>query len=139
MKDFDQSANSHFQSELLNTLKISKIIKEISAITIRFDFSGIKSFEEERIFLNNTKGAMFGLIEKELTAALSKIPGVQSSKRAELEKDIMGKFMILNNIAKLKDFCIPFYKNTLKEMSELLKKSLVIGQSADENDPKNYL
>lgn len=47
--------------------------------------------------------------------------------------------MILNNITKLKDFCIPFYKNTLKEMSELLKKSLVIGQSAEERDPSAYL
>lgn len=47
--------------------------------------------------------------------------------------------MVLNNLMKLKDFCIPFYKNTLKEMSELLKKSLVIGQSVDERDPKAYL
>lgn len=47
--------------------------------------------------------------------------------------------MVLNNIMKLKDFCTNYYKNTMKEMSELLKKSLVIGQSADEHDPKSYL
>lgn len=45
MKDFNQVSNSHFQSELLNTLKVSKIIKELSTITVKFDFSGIKSFE----------------------------------------------------------------------------------------------
>lgn len=76
MQDFDQAASSRLQSELLNTLKISKIIKEISAITIKFDFSGIKSFEEERVFLNNTKGALFGLIERELTLALTRIPSL---------------------------------------------------------------
>jgi hypothetical protein len=64
MKDFDQISNSLHQSELINTLKISKIIKEISAITVKFDFSGIKYFEEERVFINSTKGAVFGLIEK---------------------------------------------------------------------------
>jgi hypothetical protein len=39
-------------------------------LTIKFDFAGIRSFEEERAFINNTKGAIFGLIEKELTQAL---------------------------------------------------------------------
>jgi len=47
--------------------------------------------------------------------------------------------VVLNNIVKLKDFCSSFYKNKLKEMSILVKKSLDIGQSADERDPKAYL
>lgn len=64
MKDFDQANNNYLQLELLNTLKISKIIKEIAQITLKFDFSGIKSFEEARHFVNSTRGTIFGLIEK---------------------------------------------------------------------------
>lgn len=62
MKDFDQNINSKLLDELVNSLKISKILKEISNLTIKFDFSGIRSFEEERPFINNTKGAIFGLV-----------------------------------------------------------------------------
>jgi len=114
MQDFEQNSTSKIQSELINTLKISKIIKEISIITVKFDFSGVKSFEEERHFINNTKGAIFGLVERDLTAIFGRLANVPSHRRSELEKDIVNKFIILNNIMKLKDFCIPFYKNTLK-------------------------
>jgi len=79
------------------------------------------------------------LIEKELTTFLDKIPLLNVSRREEMEKDIINKFVVLSNIIKLKDFCITFYKNKLKEMSVLVKKSLNIGQSADEKDPKTYL
>jgi hypothetical protein len=58
----------------MNSLKISKILKDISNLTIKFDFSGIKSFEDERAFLNNSKGAIFGLAEKELTQILQELP-----------------------------------------------------------------
>lgn len=74
MKDFDQNANSKVLDELVNSLKISKILKEISNLTIKVDFTGIRSFEEERVFINNTKGAIFGLIEKELTQVLLELP-----------------------------------------------------------------
>ena len=84
MKDFDQTSNSHLQIELLNTLKISKIIKEIAAITMKFDFSGIKSFEEGRIFINSTKGTIFGLIEKELVSLFGKIGSEKQNKQQEL-------------------------------------------------------
>lgn len=130
MKDFDQSLNSKMLSELLNLIKISKILKEISTVTIKFDFSEIKSFEEERSFINNTKGAIYGLVEKELTNSLLKLPHL-ASKLDELEKDIFNKITILNNINKFKDFCLTFYRNTLKEMSELCKKCLVIGHSSE--------
>ena len=82
-KDIEQASMSHLQSELINTLKISKIIKEIATITVGFDFSGIKSYEQERHFLNNTKGAIFGLIEKDLTAALNKMPHLSSSQQRQ--------------------------------------------------------
>lgn len=74
MKDFDQNINTKLLDELVNSLKISKILKEISNLTIKFDFSGIKSFEDERAFINNTKGAIFGLAEKELTQILQDLP-----------------------------------------------------------------
>jgi hypothetical protein len=45
MKDFDQNTNSKLLDELVNSLKISKILKEISNLTIKFDFTGIRSFE----------------------------------------------------------------------------------------------
>lgn len=81
MKDFDQNINSKLLDELVNSLKISKILKEISNLTIKFDFSGIRSFEEERSFINNTKGAIFGLVEKELTQVLMDLPTCKPSKR----------------------------------------------------------
>jgi hypothetical protein len=62
MKDFDQNISSKLLDELVNSMKISRILKEISALTIKFDFTGIKPFEDERAFINNTKGAIFGLI-----------------------------------------------------------------------------
>ena len=131
MQDFDQIGNSRMQIELLNTLKISKILKEISAIVVKYDFSGIKSYEESRHFINNVKGAIYGLIEKELTLAFDKMSQKTGPRKEEIEKDIINKFVVLNNIVKLKDFCSSFYKNKLKEMSVLVKKSLDIGQSAD--------
>lgn len=70
---------------------------------------------------------------------LNKIPEEINNKNKDVEKEIVGKFIILGNINKLKDFCIPYFKNNLKEMSELLKKSLAIGQVSDEKDPKHYL
>lgn len=91
-------------------------MKEISNIIIKFDFSGIKCYEEERVFINNTRGAIYGLIEKELTGHLIKIPAERTSL-AELMKDILNKVNILNNINKFKDFFLNFYRNTLKEMS----------------------
>jgi len=54
-------------------------------------------------------------------------------------KDILNKIHILNNINKFKDFFLNFYRNTLKEMSELCKKCLTIGQSTDEKDLNNHL
>ncbi len=74
MKDFDQNANSKVLDELVISLKISKILNDISNLTIKVDFTGIRSFEEERVFINNTKGAIFGLIEKELTQVLLELP-----------------------------------------------------------------
>jgi hypothetical protein len=44
MKDFDQNSNSKIQRGLINPLKISKLLKEISIITVKYDFSGIKQF-----------------------------------------------------------------------------------------------
>jgi hypothetical protein len=46
---------------------------------------------------------------------------------------------VLVNINKLKDFRSTFYRNNLREMSELCKKCLNIGQSEDEKDVKNHL
>lgn len=62
MKDYDQLSSNKHLGELVNTLKISKLLKEISAITLKFDFTGIQSFEVERGFINHAKGAIFGLI-----------------------------------------------------------------------------
>lgn len=84
MQDFDQIGNSRMQIELLNTLKISKILKELSAIVVKYDFSGIKSYEETRHFINNVKGAIFGLVEKELTSAFDKLSQQNGSRKAEI-------------------------------------------------------
>ena len=83
MQDFDQNANIRMQIQLLNILKISKIIKEISSITVKFDFSGIQSYEHERHFVNNAKGAIFGLVEKQLTMLLDKLAENQSFSEEE--------------------------------------------------------
>ena len=56
-----------------------------------------------------------------------------------MEKDILNKIYILNNLQKLEDFCIPFYKKSLKDMSELLKKSLSVGQHSELKDPKVHI
>lgn len=90
------------------------MIKQISQITLKFDFSGIKSFEEARHFINSTRGTIFGLIEKELNYIFSKLTNKEQNKRAELQKEIVNNFVVLNNINKLKDYCIPFFKGILK-------------------------
>jgi hypothetical protein len=43
-----------------------------------------------------------------------KIPKENGTKREEIEKDISNKLAILSNLNKLKDFCVPFFKNIVK-------------------------
>ena len=86
MQDFDHTSQSKLHHELLNTLKVSKLIKDLSSITNKFDFSGIRSYREDRTFIASTRDALFSLIEKQLTLALDRIPSDSQQKREEMEK-----------------------------------------------------
>ena len=86
MQDFDLTSQSKLQHELLNTLKISKLIKELYAITNKFDFSGIRSYREDKKFISSTKDALFSLIEKQLTVALDRIPSESVHGREAMEE-----------------------------------------------------
>ena len=71
--------------------------------------------------------------------ALYRLPEETPARKGVATADIASKLTVLENISKLKDFCVPFFKNLMKEMSELLKKCLGSGISGDETDARNYL
>ena len=59
-----ESKDAKVSSGLLNSTKISKILRELSELSIKFDFSGVRSFEEERAYINGIRGSFFGVIER---------------------------------------------------------------------------
>ena len=52
--------------ETINPLKISKIIKELTTVSIKFDFSGISVFENEKAFIGSSKNIVQGIGVKKL-------------------------------------------------------------------------
>ena len=59
-----ENRDAKISSGLLNSTKISKILRELSDLSVKFDFSGVRSFEEERVYINGIRGSFFGVIER---------------------------------------------------------------------------
>ena len=62
-KELDNK-DAKISSGLLNSTKISKILRELSDLSIKFDFSGVKSFEEQRAYIISIRASFFGIIER---------------------------------------------------------------------------
>lgn len=103
------------RDESINSLKISKLICEITQNCTRYDFTGIAAFENQRVFLNSTKSIIFGIAEKNIQKYLGEV--CQNPDFRNNEKQMVEMIEVLINIGGLREFITAYFKKGLSEVS----------------------
>lgn len=80
---------------------------------MKYDFSGISTYENERVFISSTKSIIHSLTDKNLQNSLNSVYQIEVEKYEGLVNNTIEYLKILRNLGTLREFLTSYFKKIL--------------------------